>query len=427
MKGWIKKRRWLAAAAGIVLLVIAGLLMEGPAEETGKLLVQPEKGAFQVAVTATGELKAQNSVAIKGPSEARRARIYELQILRMVPEGTVVSKGDFVAELDRSELTTKIKDEQIELEQAQSQYEQTRLDTTLTLKKARNEQVNLRYAMEEAKLQMEQSVYEAPSVKRQAEIDFDKARRAYEQAIDNYATQTQQAAAKMREVGAQLSKARRQYEDMASMSDAFTITAPEKGMVIYRRTYDGQKIKEGSSVRVWNPTVATLPDLSVMESITYINEVDIQKIEEGQPVEIGLDADPDKKLTGTVTQVANIGEQRPGSDAKVFRVAIEVNEADTTLRPAMTTSNTVIVDRLPKVLHVPLETVHASDSLTYVFARDGGRVVRQEVKLGLINENSAVVQKGLSVDDQVYMSMPADTAGLALRRLEEDVLHAEGK
>ena len=427
MKEWIKKRRWLAAAAGIVLLAITGLLVEGPAEETGKLLVHPKEGAFRVAVTATGELQAKNSVAIKGPSQARRARIYELQILSMVPEGTVVSKGDFVAELDRSELMSKIKDEQIELEQAQSQYEQTSLDTALTLSKARNEQINLRYAMEEAELKKEQSAYEAPSVKRQAEIDFDKARRAYEQAVENYGTQTQQAAAQMREVGAQLDKARRQYEDMASMAEAFTIKAPEKGMVIYRRTHNGQKIEEGSTVRVWNPVVATLPDLSVMESITYINEVDIQKIEEGQLVEVGLDADPEKGLSGRVTQVANIGEQRPGSDAKVFRVSIEINEADTTLRPAMTTSNTVVVDRLSKVLHVPLETVHASDSLTYVFARDGGRVVRQEVKLGLINENSAVVQKGLSADDQIYMSMPADTSDLALRELKEGEMLTEGR
>ena len=429
VKQWIRKRRWPVSIGGsLVLLMIMGVWVGGPEEETIDLFVQPKKGPFRTTVTATGELQAKSSVEILGPSEARQAQIYELKILRLVPEGTVVEKGDFVADLDRSELNTKIQDEKINYEQTQSQYEQASLDTTLTLSEARNELINLQYAMEEAQLRKEQSQYEAPSVRRQAEIDYDKAQRAYVQAQENYVTKQQQAEAKMREVGAQLDKARRKYEELVSLSENFTIHAPENGMVIYQRTYNGQKVEEGSTVRVWRPVVATLPDLSVMESITYINEVDIQKIDEGQQVEIGLDADPDKKLTGTVTQVANIGEQRPNSDAKVFQVAIEVNESDTTLRPAMTTSNTIVVDQRPRALHVPLETIHATDSLTYVFARRGGGVVRQEVELGLLNDNRAVIKAGLSEEDEVYISLPADTSGLPLQELEDgETLAAENE
>src|SRR5699024_12094924 len=121
----------------------------------------------------------------------------------------------------------------------------------------------------------------------------------------------------------------------------FTIYAPENGMVIYQRSRDGSKVTEGSSISAWNPTVAELPDFSVMNSVTYINEVDIQSIRLGQQVDVGLDAMPEKELTGVITDVANIGEQRPNSDSKVFQVVVEINEADTTLRPAMTTSNTI--------------------------------------------------------------------------------------
>jgi hypothetical protein len=155
-----------------------------------------------------------------------------------------------------------------------------------------------------------------------------------------------------------------------------------------------------------------------MESITYVNEVDIQKIKAGQEVNIGLDADPDKRLTGTVTSVANIGEQRPNSDAKVFEVGIVINEADTTLRPAMTTSNTIVVAELPEVLHVPLETIHTQDSLTFVYTRRGGSTMRQEIVLGLMNENEAIVEAGLTNDDRLYLSVPADTTGLPWERLQ---------
>lgn len=412
-------KRWIILLViAIAALVVAGFFLQARDEEQAELIVQPERGPFQVAVTTSGELRAKNSVKIYGPQGARQAQIYQMKIQRLIPEGTVVKKGEFVAELDQSELATKIQDVQIALQKAESQHEQARLDTLMTLSKARDEQVNLRYAMEEARLRNEQSIYEAPSVKRQAEIDFEKAERAFNQHLANYETEVAQARAKMREVGAELSKAQKDLSDLSGIAQQFRITAPEDGMVVYKRDWRGQKTTTGGTVNAWDPVVAELPDLSTMESVTYVNEVDIQKIRQGQQVEIGLDADPDKVLTGTVTQVANIGEQRPNSDAKVFEVAILVSEADTTLRPAMTTSNTIIVAELPEALHVPLEAIHASDSLTYVFARRGAGVVRQEVVLGLLNENEAIVEAGLDVDDRVYLTLPADTSGLVLRRLE---------
>ncbi len=420
-------KRWYFAGGGLLLvLILIGFGLGSQQSETAELLVRPETGPFQVTVTATGELRAKNSVKIYGPGNARRARLFEMKLLRLVPEGTEVQKGDFVAELDRSELTSRVQDAEIEWQRQQSLFEQTQLDTSLTLRQARDEHVNLQYAMEEARLRMEQAAYEAPSVKRQAEIDFEKAERAYEQALTSYVTQVAQARAKMREVGAGLSKAQNDLDDLQSIAAGFTILAPENGMVVYRREWNGQKLTTGGTVRAWDPVVAELPDLSVMESITYINEVDIQKLKSGQSVRIGLDADPDKKLSGTVTSVANIGEQRPNSDAKVFEVAIVISEADTTLRPAMTTSNTIVVAEIPDALHVPLETIHAREDETFAYVRRGGRTVRQEVQLGLQNENEAIVEQGLTTDDRLYLSLPTDTTGLPFVRLDgTDALAAQ--
>ena len=421
------KKRWLFIVLGILaVLAVLGLLLQSQDAETADLFVRPQQGPFQVTVTTTGELQAKNSVKIYGPSSTRQLRIYEMKVLRLVPEGTVVQKGEFVAELDRSELQTKMNDAQLELQKAQSQYEQAMLDSSLTLSQERDEQVNLRYAMEEARLRKEQAAYEAPSVQRQAEIDYEKAERAFEQARVNYKTQVKQAEAKMREAGAELSKARNQLQAVVDAGMQFTIMAPENGMVIYKRDWRGQKLTTGGTINAWDPVVATLPDLSVMESITYVNEVDIQKIALGQEARIGLDADPDKQLSGTVTRVANIGEQRPNSDAKVFEVALTINEADTTLRPAMTTSNTIIVAEIPDALYVPLEAIHAQDSLTYVFLRQGSGALRQEVRLGLLNENEAIVEAGLDPDDRLYLSLPPDTSGVPFRMLEPAETLASG-
>ena len=413
----------LALGAAALLAALAFVAFGSPAgagAEDGKaLLVEPERGPFEVTVTSTGELRAQNSTDIRGPSGAQRARIYQMNIEKLVPEGTVVEQGDFVAEIDRSELTGNLKDAQDNLRTAQSDYEQAKLDTAMTLAEARDNLVNLRYSMEEAELKMKQSQYEAPSVKRQAEIDFEKSERAYQQAEKNYGTKVKQARAQVMKARTMLSKAQREMKNLQELAGQFTIEAPQDGMVIYRRGRSG-KLEEGDQISAWNPVVATLPDLSAMESVTYVNEVDIQKVREGQPVEVGLDAAPEKRLSGVVSQVANVGEQRPGSSAKFFEVVVRITDQDTTLRPGMTTSNTIVVAKRSEVLHLPLEAVHAQgDSLSYVFLKEGsGRPVRQQVELGLIGENRAVARRGLEAQDALYLSVPSDTSGLAWTLLE---------
>jgi hypothetical protein len=192
-------------------------------------------------------------------------------------------------------------------------------------------------------------------------------------------------------------------------------------MVIYRRTWNGSKIKQGSSVSSWNPEVAELPDFSVMESVTYVNEVDIQKVKLHQSVDIGLDAMPDKHLKGNITHVANIGEQRPNSDSKVFEVIIQINKSDTTLRPAMTTSNIIHIKSMPNELYVPLEAIHAQDSLNFVFKKSGLETVMQQVKLGMMNETDIVIKKGLSTKVKVYLSMPEDTTGIQKKFLSSSI------
>lgn len=390
------------------------------------ILVSPRQGEFIVSVTTTGELRAKESTKIYGPSSAREAGIWDSKLTRIIPEGSIVKEGDFVAELDRSALDGKIRDAVLAIQKAESQFTQAQLDSTLTLSNARDELINLKFVMEERKLALEQAAYEAPSIQRQAEIDYDRAVRNYDQAVKNYDTKVKQAEAKMSEVGADLTKEQQKMDMYQKIMSEFTVRAPKGGMLVYQRMFGGQKVTVGSSVSMWDPVVGTLPNLDVMESITYVNEVDIQKVKAGQKALISLDAVAEKTLEGVVTQVANIGESRPNSDSKVFEVILEVTQTDTTLRPAMTTSNQIISAILDNVLAIPLETIHAADSINYVYKKAGAGIVRQQVEIGMINENEAEVKRGISIDDQLYLSTPADTTGIRFIRLDEVVADNKG-
>jgi hypothetical protein len=200
------------------------------------------------------------------------------------------------------------------------------------------------------------------------------------------------------------------------------IKAPKSGMVIYRRGWDGNKQGVNSTISAWENIVAELPDLSVMISKTYVNEIDISKIKPGQEVKIGIDAFPEKHFTGRVTEVANIGEQIQGSNAKVFEVKILVNEFDSILRPAMTTKNTIVTATLNDVLYVPMESVFSNDSNTYVFRKSGGRIVKQQVIVGLSNENDIIVKAGVEEGQELYLVQPENAEKMTLAELSPDVI-----
>ena len=402
-----------SVSAGVLLCLLWVFSVPNTATKSD-VIVTPTRGPFLVTVTTSGELQAKSSINIMGSENARAAYIWQMKLTNIIPEGTVVKKGDFVADLDRSEITGKFKDSQLSVQKLDAQYLQTKLDSTLALSQARDELVNLSYAQEEKRLAVEQSAYEAPAMRRQAEIEYERAQRAYEQAKKNYVTKKRQSIAKAQAAEADLMKERQRMELYKKTMEEFTIKAPADGMVVYAREWNGKKKVVGSTINSWDPTVATLPDLREMESITYISELDIQKIAVGQKVKLKLDADPNKVLTGSVTAVANIGEQRPNSDSKVFEVRIKVNESDTTLRPAMTTGNEILVARLDSVISVPLECVHTEGQTTFVYKKNGGSIVKQEVKLGLINDNGTVIQTGIDEKDELLLTTPPEAGKLKI-------------
>lgn len=392
----------------IFVLATAGVwwMLLRTEDSSSTLIITPKKGNFRVTVTVTGELRAKTSTEIMGPQGMQSVGIYNMKIANLVPEGTTVKIGDFVAEIDKTEISGKMREAQLAIQKAESHYTQVKLDTTLTLSAARDELTNLKFALEEQKLLREQSVYEAPAIIRQAEIAYDKSRRAYDQAKVNYSTKVKQAIAKMLEAETDLAKEQQKLQTLSTLMSQFYITAPQAGMVIYDREWNGRKRVVGSTISPWDPTVATLPDLSVMESITYINEVDIQKIKANQTVNIGLDAIPDKKLTGIVTSVANIGEQRPNSESKVFEVKIQIHQKDSTLRPAMTTSNTILITTIPNVIYIPIEAIRSEGKQSYVYIRSGNSVEKRKVRLGVMNENEVIVTSGLTEKDNVFLVPP---------------------
>lgn len=408
----LEKKHWIII--GVVAFVLLVFIF-WPESEKDKLYNTVQKGNFKIEVNSSGELQAKESEDIKGPGSLRSHGIWQIKITDLVSEGTYVKEGDYVGQLDKSEVTTKINSAATEVEKITTEYEQARLDTAIEMMKLRDDLINLNYEIEEKRLISEQSSYEAPAVQRQAEIDLEKAERKLSQSISNISLKRKQNAAKLHQVKLSLQQEQSKLDRLDELVLELKIIAPKDGMVVYKRTWDGKKITSGSQIGVWNPTVATLPDLSKMVTKTYVNEIDISNLKKGLNVSLTIDAFPDKSFTGSVVDVANVGEQLPNSDAKVFEVTVEVNEKDTLLRPAMTTNNKILVEELTDVIFIPQESVFVTDSVSFVVIKTGLGTEKQKVELGKTNDNFVVILNGLTEGEELLMVKPEDVESLSWR------------
>jgi HlyD family secretion protein len=446
--------------AGVVVAIAALIVFNKMTSKSvvSNIYTEVKKGAFEVTVTNSGELIAEKSLDIRGPEMGQQQdqqqqvvvvsgsssggqtvrvqssggggggsqgggggqrgggmqgmsmgsdmRAADLKILDIVPEGTLVKKGDYIAQLDKSSYDNNLRDQLTSLTTLRTTLEMAILDTAVQLSGLRDGITNQENVVEEAKITLAQSQYESPSVKRQAQLSLDKAQRTLEQKIKSYQLSIAKLNASLLRQKLSVSKSERLVADLQAYIAKFTVTAPDDGMVIYKKDRNGSKRKAGSSLNAFDLVIATLPDLTSMVSKTYVNEIEVSKIKKGQKVVINVDAFPAKAFTGSVISIANIGEVLPNSDSKMFEVQIRVDGSDPALRPTMTTGNKIILNTYNDVVYVPSECVQAGlDSVTFVYEKKG---TKQIVLLGESNDKNVIVEQGLVPGTILYITTPTE-------------------
>ena len=403
----MKKKKGLIFGFLIFVIISSFLYFWSDSSNSNtNLTVKVNRGDFVSEVTTSGEAQSNSLKKINGPENLRKFKIRDIKIQDLIPEGTVIKEGDYVGRLDPSNVNEQIIDAKLNLETSISKYTQQQLDTTLNLKQERNSIKDLKFNIEEVELELQQSIYEPPASIRKLEINLEKLKRDLKERDENYQIKKKQANARMVEVGTEVSKIRNKLQDLNELLKSFTIYSDSNGMLTYVKNWDGSKKKVGSTISPWDPSIANLPDLTKMESKTYANEVDIRKIKKDLKVKIGFDAFPEMQIEGIVTEVANVGEKKRGSDIKVFQVLIELKETNDNVRPGMTTSNIIITNEKRNVLSIPIEAIFSKDSISYVYAKSGFSIIKKQVELGDNNNDEVIIVNGLTEKDIVYLNKP---------------------
>ncbi|TRX71902.1 efflux RND transporter periplasmic adaptor subunit [Carboxylicivirga sp. M1479] len=374
---------------------------------------------FETTISVTGELKAEKAVDIMVPEVSfnEEVDIWAMKILSLVEEGKIVKKGDEIAQLEPTEVEENLNSVNDRLNEQYTIVEDAKIDSSLALSAQRESIEKVRDRLLDANIKVEQSSYESKAVQRQATIELDKAKRALSKAQRDLITKTQKHKSKIARGQRRVDRYEYKKALLEQLRSELIVKSPADGMVIYGNGYSSQKIKVGSRVGRWSPLIATLPDLSTLISEMHVKEIDIAKIKVGQVVKIKIDAFPKVAFDGTIISIANIGQEIPGEFQNGFKVKVELLDYKETLLPGMTTNNSIITNRIETTLMVDKSAIFNQDSINYVIKKDGFKLIKQEVKLGLENDKFFQVTKGLMENDKVLSHLPDNADKLEIIKL----------
>jgi HlyD family secretion protein len=203
--------------------------------------------------------------------------------------------------------------------------------------------------------------------------------------------------------------------------DNCTIKAPADGLVVYAssssRSGDDQ-IKEGSTVRM-RQVICRLPDTTAMKAVIRVQEGQVSKlrVDDNNPMRATVKIVGFNKPVGAnisrISVLADSSQRWWNPDVKEYPVDLVLDETPPNVKPGLSAQVEVLVDRRPHVLAVPLVSIYAQGSKSFVFVRgDNGEPRPVEIKMGVTNDTYAEVVSGLTAGQQVMLLQPGQGRGL---------------
>lgn len=402
-------------------VVLGGLLwwQGSTSSAEGVEWIHVQKGNLAVDVVAAGEFTARQAIELKAPDILRTLEIYQLRIVDIIPEGSLVKKGDYIATLDRNELNEKIRQLKLEIDNLENQRRQALLDTALQLRQAREEIQNLQIESESQKIQLRGIEYEAPSEQAQIRLHYQRTLEQLGHAREAYQLKRRQLVSKIFSIENTLKEARHKYELAQQALQGLSLHAPTDGVVIYHTDWNGAKKQAGSLVSSWDPVVVKLSLEDELISVARVHELDLHKIRIGQPVQVETEAYAQLSIQGEVSSIASSPENSE-QQVRYFKVSIRLHNPPKQLRPGMSSLNRIRCGLHRSVLFVPLASIHYDPTgRPFVVCQYKGRTYRQEVKLGVRNDLYVAIERGLMPGARVSILLPDDYMQLPWHDIEK--------
>jgi RND family efflux transporter MFP subunit len=369
-----------------------------------------QRGEFVETVQFRGHVIAEKSVQLKAPSVAG-----DIQIIKLARTGTVVKKGDVVAQFDTSKLVDTLNTRRSDMKQAEAEIEQERAKARLLDEQDRTDLLKARYDVERAKLDVSQHEILSQidgAEKKLALADAEQKLREVESRQKADQTSSQASInGKVQTRDKSKADVARVERDIAAM----TLRAPADGVVtLYPNwraggwfTDNPPEFRPGD--RAWNgATIAELPDFSTLQVSTRIDEVDRGRLQLKQTATIRVDAVPDREFQAHISQISALAKTDFSTwpPPRNFDVTLELDTQDPRLRPGMSGSGRIAVNRIPGSILIPPAALFSKAGATLVYVLAGAKFVPRPVMVGPRNEEQVAITSGLEAGEKVALKDP---------------------
>ncbi|MDH3503582.1 MAG: efflux RND transporter periplasmic adaptor subunit [Nitrospirota bacterium] len=183
--------------------------------------------------------------------------------------------------------------------------------------------------------------------------------------------------------------------------EEFQVRSPSQGTVLEVLVHTGEIITSGTATFGGGTILMRIADLSHMVVKAKINEVNIPRVSVGQPVDIRLDALPEKLFSGQVTAIAAQGVKE--NNLVTYEVSIAIENSHPSLKPMLTANIDIETKRLDDVLTVPLEVLRVEKGDDVVDVLSEGQPQTRKVRVAFRTDTQAIITQGLQEHDQVVV------------------------
>jgi RND family efflux transporter MFP subunit len=411
-----KKYFFIGGTIVAVIVISAIVYFTSTTTKTHKYY-EVKKGKFEAVLSCKGEINGLVATVIRAPKILgdRDLRLWQMKILNLAQDGKNVKKGEFIVQLDESQVMSGMREEQQEFERETADLNNAKIDSAVNLTNKREEIKNALLDLEYNKIDLEQSVFESEAYQRKAQMAYQKAENLIEKKRRDYRLEQNRLKMRVRRSADEVEESKEKLDKFQQALAATRITAPEDGIVIFGKSWNGKKYSKDDDVSTYEfaPPIATLPDMSKVISEIYVKEIDISKIEVGDSVRVSFDALQGTVIMGSIKTIARVGESHKDFDMKAFKVIIHLDHTNEGLKPAMTSNNDIILANSDNVISVPLISVFKENGSKYVYLKTPDSIKKQEIKTGFENDQYVLVEEGLKEGDLLLLEQPEKVVEVA--------------
>ncbi|MGD0890310.1 MAG: HlyD family efflux transporter periplasmic adaptor subunit [Terracidiphilus sp.] len=403
---WGGKKAWTVAAvlafASAAVFAFVHYSRKAPTVPT----FQVKRGEFLDALQFRGQLKAMKSVTITAPSNAG-----DLQILKIVTDGTQVKKGDVVVEFDPSKTKQDLAQDQSTLKSSQAEIDQVRAEGRLTEEVDTTAAMKAKYDVDLAKLDASKSEVVSRIEGAEANLKVADAQQGLHEAEEKLKSDTSIDEATIEGKKHASRKADFDAQRAETALAAMTLRAPSDGTIsLLSIWHNGGEGPFKAGERAWPGTpIAELPDAASMRVAARVDETERGRLAVSQPVTLQLDAIADRQFTGKVERIGTIATSDFSAGWPIprnFDLEIGIDQADPRLKPGMTVQINIMVGRVEDAITIPAQASFLKSGRTVAYVWNGSAFEERVIQIERRSRDRILVSSGLKQDDLVALQDP---------------------